>query len=52
VNEEEVRAAIENACQRLNIPGYLFLFMDGDRAKIVGNMSLSAIIPVLLNLKK
>ena len=46
--EVELRAALQGLSERLRIEGYLYLYLEGDKIKIVGNMSLSALAPLIL----
>ena len=47
--ETELRAALEGLAERLGIKGYLHLYLDGDRIKFTGNMSISALTPFLID---
>ena len=47
--DSEIKQAIEGIFQRYNKKGYLVIYLDeGDRVKFTGNMSLSALAPMLM----
>jgi len=52
MEESEVKASIENVCQRLRIPGYIFLYLDGSNIKAIGEMSVAELLPIILRMKK
>ena len=47
--EYELKVALEGLAERLGIKGYLHLYLDGDRIKFTGNMSISALTPFLID---
>ena len=46
--EQEIKASLEGICERLNIPGHLFLYLEGEKIRFVGNLSFSALMPILI----
>ena len=46
--ESDLREAVEAVCQRLGVKGHLLLYLDGDKIRFTGNMSLSALLPIVL----
>ena len=46
--EQEIRAALDGICERLKIPGHLFLYLEGNKIKFVGNLSLTAVMPFII----
>ena len=49
INQEEVRSAIAAISDRMGIKGSLFLYLEHDRVRIVGDFSLSALAPLLVS---
>ena len=52
IDEAAVKAAVDNLCERLKIPGFIFLYLDGGNIKVVGEMSVAELLPMILRMKK
>ena len=46
IDEAETKIVL----QEIDTNGYLLLYLEGDRVKIVGNMSIKSLAPILLKL--
>jgi len=46
--ESELKREVFEACERCGIKGSILLYLDGDRMKVIGDISLSALTPLLL----
>ena len=47
--EIELKEAISGLCERLGVKGHAFLWLEGDKIQMTGNMSFSALTPLLLH---
>ena len=48
IDEVELNAALKGICDRLSVPGHLLLYLEGDKIKFTGNITLSALMPLVL----
>jgi len=48
--ESELKAALEGLSERLGIKGFLYLYLEGDKVKMTGNMSMDALSPIILKI--
>jgi len=46
--EEELKSTVASTCERLGIKGHLLVYLDGDRVKFTGDISFSALLPVIM----
>lgn len=49
INEQDLRDAIDNICSTQGVKGHLFIYLDGDKLKFIGNISVSALAPLLMD---
>ena len=45
---QELQDAITAICQKFGVNGFLFSYLDGDKVKISGNLSLAEVAPLLM----
>ena len=48
MQEHELREALNSITERFNLKGHLFLYLEGDRIKMIGDISLSSLAPLLM----
>lgn len=48
MESQELQDAVTAICQRFGVNGFLFSFLDGDKIKISGNLSLAEVAPLIL----
>ena len=48
--ESELKASLEGLSERIGIKGFLYLYLEGDKIKMTGNMSMDALSPIILKL--
>ena len=48
IDERELKEAISSLCTRYQIKGHLLLYLDSEKVRFVGDLSFSAIAPLLL----
>ena len=49
VNEPELKAVVEDACNRFSVPGFLLLYLDGQKIKMTGNLTMNALMPFIVS---
>ena len=45
--ESELKVGLEKLTSQLGFGSYIFLYLEGNRVKIIGDLSLSALAPLL-----
>ena len=48
INENELKEAIDRVCSALEVKGHILIYLDGDKLKFTGNLSVSALAPLLM----
>lgn len=46
--EIELKEALDNLGERFHLAGQLFLYIEGTRVKVIGNMSFAALAPIIM----